>query len=338
MLIGYTLNSSVPLKTAAFKQKRINCLFKKGKLFYIEYNLRLFTFLLFQKMDCICAIDLDTIIPCWMISKLKSVKRVYDAHEYFTQLDEVVSRPFIHKCWLWVERCFIPRFSNGYTVCQSIADVFSEKYQVRYDIIRNVPVLQYEIPDSKKSQATGLAKNVILYQGAVNKGRGLNSLAEAVKDLNADLYFVGSGNYETELKEIVSKLAYADRIRFFGMMPPGELKIKTAEATVAVNPFERKGLNQYYSLSNKFFDYIHAGIPQVTMNYPEYQRINKEHEVAVLIDNTTPQLLSEAINRLLTDPLLYSRLKENCEKARKVYHWQNEETKLIEFYKNLVNE
>ena len=80
-LVGRSKSDSISLSSGqAFLQKRIKCLFQKGKLFYAEYNFRLFFYLLLKKMDGICAIDLDTILPCYYISKLKKVKRVYDAH------------------------------------------------------------------------------------------------------------------------------------------------------------------------------------------------------------------------------------------------------------------
>jgi hypothetical protein len=88
------------LTPQAFKQKRLNCFFEKGFLFYTEYNLRLFFFLLFQKADIICAIDLDTILPVYFVTALKKQKRVYDAHELFTEQKEVItSRSFILSGW-----------------------------------------------------------------------------------------------------------------------------------------------------------------------------------------------------------------------------------------------
>src|SRR5690349_17278363 len=72
-LIGRKLKTSAPLPDKNYKQRRLNCWFNKGKLFYAEFNIRVFFFLLFKKADCICAIDLDTILPCYYISKLKGI-------------------------------------------------------------------------------------------------------------------------------------------------------------------------------------------------------------------------------------------------------------------------
>lgn len=330
-LAGRLNKNSIPLIERNFKQKRISCLFNTGKLFYAEYNIRLFFFLLFRTSDCICAIDLDTMFPAFLVSKLKGSKRVYDAHEYFSQLNEVVSRPFTYKVWLWLEKKMVPRFKKGYTVCQSLANEFRKNFNADYEVIRNVPVL-YKLASTEKR------KNILLYQGAVNQGRGLEKLVAAMQHIDAVLWVCGNGNFMKEMKKTVNDFKVGGKVIFWGMLDPEELKKKTAEAYIAINPFERKGLNQYLSLSNKFFDYIHSALPQVTMNFPEYSAINNEIEIALLIDEIEPEYISKAVNKLLSDSQLYDRLKNNCTLAREKYTWQKEEKKLIDFYKKLFHE
>ena len=330
LLVGRKLKSSLPLSKKKYKQYRLNCWFTQGKRFYSEFNIRLFFFLLFKKADCLCAIDLDTILPCYYISKLKGIKRVYDAHEYFSQLNEVVSRPNIYRFWHRIEKRMIPKFRSGYTVCESLAEEFKKNYKADYTVIRNMPLLT-GLMEQQKPQ------NVILYQGAVNKGRGLDTLALSMKNVNAPLWVCGNGNFMEEMKLTAKANGLSEKIIFFGMLAPGMLKRKTSAAYIAVNPFERTGLNQYLSLSNKFFDYIHAAIPQVTMNYPEYSRINDKYEIAVLIDDLEPGTISDAINRLLNNKELYLRLKENCEKAKQELNWQKEKNILLNFYRELFN-
>ena len=80
-----------------YRQKRLRCFFHKGKWFYAEYNIRFFFLPVFKKMDAICAIDLDTILPCLYISRWKKIPRIYDAHELFTGLKEVATRPSVLK-------------------------------------------------------------------------------------------------------------------------------------------------------------------------------------------------------------------------------------------------
>ena len=331
LLVGRKLKTSLPLSKKNYGQQRLTCWFNKGKLFYSEFNIRIFFFLFFKKMDCICAIDLDTILPCYYVSKLKGVNRVYDAHEYFSQLDEVVNRPFIYRFWHRIEKRMIPKFKNGYTVCGSLAEEFRKNYNAKYKVIRNMPLL-----DESNEQMR--SEDIILYQGAVNKGRGLDKLVLAMKKVNAKLWVCGDGNFMGEMRSVVQANDLSEKVVFFGMLPPAELKKRTAQAYVAINPFERTGLNQYLSLSNKFFDYIHAGIPQITMNYPEYKKINDQFKIAELIDDLDPQTIANAINRLITNKELYLQLKQNCLAAKQELNWQKEKDRLLNFYEELFNE
>src|SRR5688500_13049213 len=161
-LVGRKMKGSIPLTEQTVKQKRISCFFNKGKLFYAEYNVRLFFYMLFKNMNCICAVDLDTILPCYFISRLKRVQRVYDAHELFCEMKEIVTRPAVYNAWKRVEKFAVPKFKNGYTVNRLIANEFKRMYNVDYEVIRSI-ALKYDpkIPDKKEKY--------ILYQGAFNE-------------------------------------------------------------------------------------------------------------------------------------------------------------------------
>ena len=108
-LVGRNMSVSNVPASKKFRQKRIKCWFNKGKIFYFEFNTRLSAYLLFKKMDAICAIDLDTIHPCYTISRLKKIPRIYDAHELFTELLEVLNRPAIKKVWDAVEKKMVTK-------------------------------------------------------------------------------------------------------------------------------------------------------------------------------------------------------------------------------------
>jgi glycosyltransferase involved in cell wall biosynthesis len=328
ILVGRKIASSVSLVEQPFKQKRIKCFFEKGKLFYAEYNLRLFFYLLFKKMDGICAIDLDTILPCYYISKIKKVKRIYDAHELFCEMKEIVSRPKIYKAWKWIVRKTVPHFKNGYTVNKPIADEFYKMYSNKYEVIRNIAAYN----DAKQNQPK---EKYILYQGAVNEGRSFETLIPAMQWVNAPLYICGDGNFMQQAKELLLKYNVQDKVIFKGMIAPDVLKDFTAKAYIGITLFENKGLSNYFSLANRFFDYIQSAVPQLCVDYPVYKEINDQYEVAVLINELSPENIAAKLNALLNDEKEWQRLNENCKNASKILNWQNEEKKLIAFYKNI---
>lgn len=328
-LVGRKMCNSLPLTQEIFVQKRINCIIEKGKLFYIEFNTRLFLFLLFQKIDCICAIDLDTIIPCYFISIIKKIKRVYDAHELFCEMKEIVTRPSIYNFWKKIEKFAVPKFTNGYTVNQPIANEFKEMYGVNYDVVRNIALLRPMIQQLKKEK-------FILYQGAVNEGRSFETLIPAMRDVDSKLIICGNGNFFLQTKRLVKENNLEDKVIFKGKIPPAELRAISQQAYIGITLFDDRGKSNYYSLANRFFDYLHAGIPQLCVNYPVYKLINDEQPIAVLVDDISAKNLAQQLNNLLHNEVLYKKLEQNCLKVREIFNWQEEEKKIIKFYKELL--
>jgi glycosyltransferase involved in cell wall biosynthesis len=328
-LVGINSPRVDKLDKKSYDQERIKCWFIKGKLFYLEFNIRLFFFLLFYKMDAICAIDLDTILPVLWVSTLKGIPRIYDAHELFCEMKEVVSRPFVYRCWKCIERYAVPKFPNGYTVSKPIAEEFEAMYGVHYSIIRNTPVLR-PLPTGIKK------KGYTLYQGAVNEGRSFETLIPAMRNVDFPLIICGDGNFISQARDLVEKNKLKERIVFKGMLPPDQLIKYTEGAKVGITLFDNTGRSNFYSLANRFFDYMHSGIPQLCVNFPAYAEINEKFRVALLINNLEPDTISNALNNLLTNDVLYQELESNCLKARQVYNWQEEEKKIIVLYKQLV--
>jgi glycosyltransferase involved in cell wall biosynthesis len=329
-LVGRKLSASLPLQKKKFDQKRIGCFFNSGFLFYAEYNLRLFLFLLFKKMDAVCAIDLDTILPCLFISGIKKIPRVYDAHEYFTELKEVRTRPQIKKAWLSIERFAVPKYQNGYTVSEGLAQLFQKNYGRHYRVIRNLPVLK-ELPSVDKKE------KILLYQGAVNEARGFEYLIPAMQSINHKLVICGDGNFMNELKRLIDFCQVNHKIELKGMLLPDQLQLIAQQASLGIGLAEKEGLNQWFALPNKFLEYMHAGLPQISMAYPEYKKINDRYHIAVLLQELSMEIVAQKINDVINDDAMLNELRANALEARKLLCWQNEEAKLIEFYKEIFH-
>jgi glycosyltransferase involved in cell wall biosynthesis len=341
-LVGRSARDSPALARQPFGQRRLNTWFRKGKAFYAEYNFRLFLFLLFRKMDAICAIDLDTILPCYAVSRLKGIPRVYDAHELFCEMQEVVTRPAIYKIWKAVERWCVPHFPHGYTVNEQIAGEFHRLYGVDYSVIRNMPLLGDVPPASPNLSGDAPLPGIpsgrfLLYQGAVGEGRCFENLIPALQTVDAPLLICGDGNFMEQTRDLVRRYGLEEKVIFTGMVPPVDLKRITPKAYIGITLFDRKGISNYYSLANRWFDYMHAGIPQIAVGYPAYREINNSCPIAVLIDEPGIREISEALNRLLNNTQLYQSLSSNCRQARLRYNWQEEEQKLVLLYQRLFN-
>lgn len=331
LLVGREHKNSKPLQEKSFGQKRLSIGPDQGKMMYALFWFRLFFFLLFQKADAFCAIDLDTILPVYFASKIKKVKRVYDAHELFTEMQEVVTRPREKRMWDRIERFSVPKFPVGYTIGECYAEVFAEKYNVRYEVVRNATILRpVSIPEKKEK--------FILYQGAVNVGRCFEYLIPAMQHVDVPLIICGAGNFYDEAVALTQQYNLQHKISFKGYVPPEQLRAYTIEAWAGITLFEAIGPSNRLSMANRFFDYMHSGVPQLCMAYPEYEKVNAKFELACLIDEPTVDNIAKALNRLVTDDEYHYRLQENALKARTIYCWQEEEKKLVAVYRRLFEE
>jgi len=331
-LVGRDRPDSKPLVDRAFEQKRLRCRFERGKLFYFEYNIRLFFYLLVAKFDAVCAVDLDTILPGLLVAKSRGRACIYDAHEYFTETPEVECRPAIKRIWEAVAAFAIPRVDAAYTVGEGLAEIFEQRYGKPFSVIRNVPFGQEAIaqPDPAKPP-------VILYQGVLNEGRGLEQVIRAMQQIKgAELWLAGEGDLSAALRQMVTALDLQSRVKLLGYLQPEALREVTLQASIGLNLLENRGLSYYYSLANKAFDYIQAGLPSIHMNFPEYHKINADFEVFYLLADLEVATIVNAIHMLWHDEQLYQKIRANCLVAKDVFVWEKEEKRLIELYQKLV--
>ena len=471
-LVGRELPQSLPLVQQTFGQKRLRCRFRKGFAFYAEYNLRLFAYLLTARYDAVCSIDLDTLAAGCCATLLRRKKRVFDAHEYFTEVPEVLHRPLVRAFWGGVARCCLPFYRHAYTVGPALAGILGKKYGLQFEVVRNTPWGALGAPvekppprppvkggshierekdadssldptasehthqrpsaaewgqsppftgglggaSSTEHSATNPLKQatklndlvtdtestavptapprrpvkggshierendadssldptasehtnqrpsaaewgqsppftgglgggpptsdavVILYQGALNAGRGLEAAIAAMQQLdNVQLWLAGEGDLSAALRRLAAQLGVQDKVRFLGFVRPEDLIALTAQAWLGLNLLENLGQSYYYSLANKFFDYVQAEVPVLTMNFPEYRALNAEHEVALLLDELSPDRVAAAIRLLRDDEALYARLQDSCTSARRVWTWEEDEKVLLEVWAAVRN-
>lgn len=358
-LIGWERANSVPLSWQPYAQHRLRGWFQHGKLFYIEYTIRLFCYLLRRRADLWGCADLDAALPTWARARLGGQPFAYDAHELFTEVPEVVGRPWVQRGWQGVENFIVPRAQLRYTVGPALARLFEQRHPGQaFAVVRNVPVGGGVGPEKQPAKSAkeatskpeASAKNqalhsaypaTLLYQGALNVGRGLAQLLDALALVPARLVICGEGDCSAELRAQAQRLGLlaSGQVEFRGYVLPAELRQLTAQATVGIMLLENTGLSYYYSLANKFFDYVQAGIPQLCIDFPEYRALNAQHEVAELVPDLAPATLAAGLHRLLPagwPGAHYQQLAANCRRARTEWNWQHEEKILVDLYKNLL--
>ena len=329
-LIGRKKKNSAELIKQKFYQHRINCFFQKGKWFYLEFNLRLFFKLLFLKKKLVISVDLDTLLAHGFARYFSYSKWIYDAHEFFTEVPELVGRKKEKRIWSMIASYFIPKIDVCWVSTETIRQLFKYEYNLASVLVRN-----FQLASFNNNDAINVKENIIVYQGMLNKGRGLAELITAMKQINAKLIIVGSGDIENELKALVVQENLESKVEFKGLLIPIALKKITNSAKIGVNILENSGLNYYGSLANKWSDYIQANIPQVNMNFPEYVFLNQEIEVSLLINSLAIDQIVYAINSLLLNNIEYDKLVLNTKQAAKIFNWENESIKILKSVQKL---
>lgn len=326
LLIGRKLPDSLPIQRN-YKTKRFSLLFNKGPLFYAEFNIRLFLTLLFSKKDLLLSNDIDTLAANFFISKIQHKELVYDSHELFTEIPELIHRPFVRKCWLKIEKWILPKLKNTYTVSNSIAQYYNKKYGTNFRVIRNLP-LQKKVTPSKFPFVVE-NKKVLLYQGAINIGRGLELMIDSMVFLkNYVFIIIGTGDIFNELQQKTRQLGLNDSVKFLGKLDPKELQKLTPLADLGFSLEENLGLSYRYSLPNKIFDYIQAEIPVLVSNLPEIKKVVVEYAIGEIVIDRNPRAVANQIEELIEKDFT-----KGIQKAKHELIWEHEKKKLIAIFK-----
>jgi len=333
-LVGRLLKNSLPL-SRGYKTYRMRLLFTKGPFFYAEYNVRLFIYLVFSKVDILVANDLDTLPANYLVSVLRRKKIVFDAHELFSEVPELIGRNIVKEIWLRIERWLLPKVNYSYTVCQSIADIYKEKYGINIKVVRNIPLRLDKIDRSNRYPGLPLT-GFILYQGSVNQGRGLETLIDACEYIH-DIKFiiVGDGDIVQTINQRITNKNLKNKVILLGKLPFEDLERVTPYAALGISVEELQGLNYYYALPNKLFDYIQSEIPVLVSDFPEMSNIVKSYKVGEILISRKPSELANQIE-LMVKKSKDGFWKQNLKKAAEELCWEKEEHELMKIYGKFI--
>ena len=317
-----------------YELRRFRLPFRKGALFYAALNVRLFFYLLFKRTDIIVANDLDTLLPAYLIARMKGKELVYDSHEYFTEAEGLTNRPFPRKIWLAVEGFIFPKLKHVITVNETIAGIYRALYHVPVHVVRNVPMLRTETVHASRTEL-GLPsdKRIILLQGAyIDPDRGGMELAQSMEFVDgALLLIIGSGRDLENIKRVVESRKLHDRVTFIAKLPFAELQRYTAVADVGVSLDKPLHLNYAYSLPNKLFDYIHAGLPVLVSDLPELRRVVDSYKIGMVVRRVEPKEIALSLKQMFDSGRLES-WRKNALMAAQELNWQNEQEVIRKVY------
>jgi glycosyltransferase involved in cell wall biosynthesis len=300
--------------------------FDRGALFYASFNLRLFWYLIFTKTDIIWANDLDTLLPAFIVARWRKKKLIYDSHEYFTEAEGLTGRSFQKNVWLTIERWIFPKLRYVITVNETIASIYSAKYNVPVQVLRNMPRLQSAVELAPAAFQWPEGKWRLILQGAyIDPDRGGMEAAMAMALIpEAHLLIVGSGRDLDNIKAKVREKRLEKAVSFLPRQQPAALRAITATAELGLSLDKPVHLNYAFSLPNKIFDYIHAGIPVLVSDLPELSKVLSVFPVGISVDEVTPESIASSVRTFFTKEQLQHDYRAACAEAAKHLHWDEE--------------
>ncbi|MFV8826373.1 glycosyltransferase family 4 protein [Alkalihalobacterium sp. APHAB7] len=276
--------------------------------------------------------DLNTLVPTYLVSRIRGAKLIYDAHEVSTDRAGWKNKRF----WTRIEKYIIRRADGVITTNDTRADYFAEEYGIEKPVvIRNVPPYQKIVSSDKLREEYGMIGNepIIIYQGGIQRERGLENIIECIPLVRKGVFvFIGNGALKPKIMAKAKELGVEHRTIFHGAVPNEELLSYTASADLGLQLLQNTCFNHYSACSNKIHEYLMAGIPVVSSDLPELRKVVSSGNIGILVDPENIQMIAGAINQLIEDKDLYNMFKSNTVNAALGHHWGLEEEKLQKLY------
>lgn len=338
-VIGRLSDYPLPPAVPGINTTRLWVPFSRGPAMYLFFNLFLLFRLLFKRFEIIVACDLDTLVPCYLVSRLFRKKLIYDSHEYFTGQYGLEERRIRHFIWKSAERLTVPRIKYMITVSDSIADLYRHEYGVDPVVVRNVaPDVSHLRPRERSELGATDNELLLVFQGSgINPGRGGEELISAMAmTTGVWLLMIGSGDAIEGLRRIATESTARDRIIFLPRMPYEEMMRYTMCCDAGLSADTDTCTNQRYSLPNKLFDYIAAGIPAVVSPLPEVTALVEHYGCGTVLEEVTPDAIAGEIRRLADNPVLLHALRERSRAAREELTWEKEKLREQELIRSVI--
>lgn len=339
-VLGRSSGTEVPALIPGVKSIRIKVPFRRGPAMYLFFNLILFFRLIFSRYDLCVASDLDTLVPCLAVSRLFRKKIIYDSHEYFTGQYGLEEKRLRHFLWKFAERMTVPHVDGMITVSDSIAELYRNEYSIEPVVVRNVaPDISHLVPQDRGVLGKADMELHVVFQGSgMNPGRGAEELIAAIPmTQRVRLLLIGSGDIIDSLRRQAAESPASDRIIILPRMPWEEMMRYTMCCDAGLSLDTDTCTNQRFSLPNKLFDYIAAGIAAVVSPLPEVSALIGGYGCGIVLEEVSPEIIARQLQRLADDRLLLLSLKQRAVAARKELNWENEKVKEQDLIRSVMS-
>lgn len=281
------------------------------------------------------AADLYALPLATLLARYYRARLFYDSRELFFALAALRRRPLMQRFHQWLEACCIGSVERCIVSGQRDAEALQQRYR-----LREPPLVLLNLPPYRVPARTDLLRHhlrlpdhsiVLLYQGAVHEGRGLEQgigllcrLPEAV------LCILGDGVHRSALERMAMELRVADRVHWLGWRPYEELLEWTASADIGLALIEPLSRSYELALPNKVFEYCMAGIPTIATDLPALRELFDQYRIGIVLPTDfTLEELHRAV-RTLHIPEVWHQYHKRCREAATHLCWEVQHPRLVQ--------
>lgn len=291
-----------------------------------------------KRYDIYHSNDLNTLLQGYISSKFRFRKKklVYDSHEVQTSRTGYNSAIYGK-----LEKWLIKRIDTMIVENDTRAKYNEELYGFYPNVVHNYPFKQIgednEIISIHEMFNLPKGEKILLYQGGIQIGRGLEKLIQATPLFKeGTLVLVGDGKQKPELIKMVEEMGLTDRVKFIPKAPLADLPKYTRNAYLGFQVLNNVCFNHWSASSNKLFEYMMSGVPVVACSFPEIKRVVETEKVGICVDSHDYKDIARAVNILLSDEELRDGYSRNCLNAKNKYNWEEEQEVFLDVYKKVV--
>lgn len=264
---------------------------------------------------------------------------IYDAHEYVPGLATYPARQL--SAYVDLEREYIRRADHVITVSEPIAEELLRAFGllIKPAVVMNVPVMAdlgtREPPSIRR--AAGLADDVplLVYSGGIDRTRGVHTLVEAMPLLpDVHVALVSRSGYLSTLERLAEELGCRNRLHIAPFVANNEVAAYLSSATMGIHPLTHYA-NHEVALPNKYFEYLHGGLPVLVSDVKAMADLTRELGVGEVFEAENPASLAHAARKVLTDRQRYVRPLYEREEILERFSWRRQEEELLRVYRTL---
>ena len=303
---------------------------------YLEFIFRV-SFFYRKKNIKMVNIHSIALLPLGLLLKyLYKAKLIYDTHELETEINGL--KGMRKKLAKFMEKRLIKKCDIIFVVSENIADWYENEYNIKRPVVvKNAP----RLIDTKKTnhfrENLGIKDDsiIVLYQGGLSKGRGVDLLLECFKKRDDDkvvIVFMGYGQLEEEIKNVSKERI---NIFFHPAVSPEIVLEYTASADIGISFIENICLSYYYCLPNKLFEYAMVGLPVIVSNMKEMKELVEKYNMGIVVVDNKLESINNAIDKILQSDI--KQMKQNSRRCAEENSWAEQEKKMIKEYKKRIN-